>query len=334
MIIGRKISIDHNKFAQYCALLAAGLLTLTGVQQATAQAYPTRSIRFIVPFVPGGGTDLIARSLAQPLSESLGQPVVVENRGGAGGVIGADIVAKATPDGYTLLMGTPGPMTINPNLLAKMPYTLGDFAPITQSTISPFVIVVHPSVAANSIKDLLALARAKPGALNFSSAGNGSVAHLAGEQLKALAGVQLTHVPYKGGSQSLTDLIGGQVQLTFENLPLAYPHVRTGKLRLLAVGTQKRSSQAPDIPTVAESVPGYEASTSSGVLAPAKTSGDIITRLNRDLVRIIHSAAFKDRYTAEGWEVVGGTPAEYATFLREELARYAKTVKAAGITPE
>ncbi len=322
----------RHHFRKLGGILLAGLVLSTST--AIAQTYPTKNIRFVVPFAPGGGTDLIARSLAQPLGAALGQTVIVDNRAGAGGALGADMVAKAAPDGYTLLMGTPGSLTINPNLMAKIPYSLNDFAPITLATISPFVVLVHPGVAANSMKELIALAKAKPGALNFSTAGNGSVAHLAGEQLKALAGINLTHVPYKGSSQSLIDLIGGQVQVTFENLPVALPHVRAGKLRMLAVGTQKRSVLVPDYPTVDETVPGYEASTSSGVLSTAKTPADIIARLNRELVKIIQAPAFRDKFVADGWETVGSTPEQYATHLRDESARIAKTAKAANITLE
>ena len=322
----------RHHFRKLGGILLAGLVLSTST--AIAQTYPTKNIRFVVPFAPGGGTDLIARSRAQPLGAALGQTVIVDNRAGAGGALGADMVAKAAPDGYTLLMGTPGSLTINPNLMAKIPYSLNDFAPITLATISPFVVLVHPGVAANSMKELIALAKAKPGALNFSTAGNGSVAHLAGEQLKALSGINLTHVAYKGSSQSLIDLIGGQVQITFENLPVALPHVRAGKLRMLAVGTQKRSVLVPEYPTVDETVPGYEASTSSGVLSTAKTPADIIARLNRELVKIIQAPAFRDKFVADGWETVGSTPEQYATHLRDESSRIAKTAKAANITLE
>ena len=259
------------------SLLAAGVPAVQA-----AETYPTKPIRLIVPFGPGGGTDLIARTLSQRLTEALGQSVVVDNRAGAGGVIGADLVAKALPDGYTLVMGTPGPLTINPALVAKMPYTLTDFAPIALTTISPFMLVVNSAVPAKSVKELIALAHSKPNALNYGSAGNGSVAHLAAEQFKALAGVQITHVPYKGGGQSLIDLLAGQLQLVIDNLPTVLPQVRLGKLRGLAVGTKKRSALVPEYPTMIEAgVPGYEATTASGMLAPAKTARPIIARKPR-----------------------------------------------------
>jgi tripartite-type tricarboxylate transporter receptor subunit TctC len=326
-----------QKHLQKAFTLLTVTLVVTGAclghaTPVSAQAYPAKPVRFIVPFAPGGGTDIIGRSLAQPLSEALGQPVLIDNRAGAGGAIGAEAVARSAPDGYTLLMGTPGSLTINPNLMAKVTYSLNDFAPITLATISPFVIVVHPATPAGSIRELVALAKAKPNALNYGSSGNGSVSHLAGEQFKSLAGVQITHIPYKSGGQSITDLIAGQVQINFENLPVTLPHVRSGKLRLLAVGTTRRSAQVPETPTVAETLPGYEASTSSGVLSVARTPAEIINRLNRDLVRIIQGPSFRDKFRADGWEAVGSTPEQYAAHLREESARIAATAKAAGIT--
>ena len=311
------------------------LLVLCSHTSYAADAYPTKPVRLIVPFGPGGGTDLIARTLSARLTEALGQSFVVDNRAGAGGVIGADMVAKAVPDGYTLVMGTPGPLTINPALTAKMPYTLADFAPIALTTISPFMLVVHPAVPAKSVKELIALAQAKPNALNFGSAGNGSVAHLAGEQFKALANVQITHVPYKGGGQSLIDLLAGQIQLVIDNLPTVLPQVKLGKLRGLAVGTKKRSALVPDYPTMIEAgVPGYEATTASGVLAPAKTPRAIVVRLNRELNAIVGNADIKDRFFTQGLEVVGGTPEDYARHLGEELKLNARIVKLAGIKVE
>ncbi len=302
---------------------------------AVAAGYPDKPIRLVVPFAAGGGTDLIGRTIGLRLAEALGQPIVIDNRVGAGGVIGADLAAKAVPDGYTLLMGTPGPLTINPNLVAIMPYKLDDFAPVTLATISPFVLVVHPAVPAATVKELIALAKARPGALNYGSAGNGSVAHLAAEQFKALTGVQIAHIPYKGSSQSVADLLGGQVQFVFENLPVVLPHVRSGKLRALAVGTKNRSALAPELPTMIEAgVPGYEASTASGVLAPAKTPREIVARLNRDLVKILQAAEVRERFATQGLEAVGSTPAQYAAHLRDELAQNAKVIKASGIKIE
>ena len=320
---------------RFCARLAAVLVASAVAGHVFAQTYPGKPVRLVVPFVPGGGTDLIARALSSRLTEVLGQSVVVDNRAGAGGVIGADLAAKALPDGYTLLMGTPGPLTINPALIAKMPYTLADFAPIALTTISPFMLVVHPAVPAKSVKELIALARAKPNALNFGSAGTGSVAHLASEQFKALAGVEITHVPYKGGGQSLIDLLAGQLQMVIDNLPTVLPQVRLGKLRGLAIGTPQRSALVPEYPTMVEAgVPGYQMSTASGVLAPAKTPRAIVTRLNRELDTIVRNSEVKERFFAQGLEAIGGTPEQYAQHLRDELALNSRIIKAAGIKPD
>ena len=315
--------------AATCAVLVVAVLAPAA---APAQTWPAKPIRFIVPFAAGGGTDLLARLIAPRLTETLGQPVVVDNRGGAGGMIGAEMAVKAPPDGYTIVLGSPGPLSINPNL-QKMPYDpQRDFAPISLATVSPFVLVVHPSLPVKSAKELIALAKAKPGALNYGSGGNGSVAHFSCEQFKALAGVNIVHVPYKGSSPSLTDLIAGQLQLTIENMPVVLPHVRSARLRALAVGTKARSSLMPELPPLAEAgVPGYESSTAFGVLAPAKTPSAIITRLNGEIVKVLRSAEARERLTTLGMEPVGGTPEEYAAHLKEELAKYGRTVKAAGI---
>jgi tripartite-type tricarboxylate transporter receptor subunit TctC len=305
------------KAISFCLLTSAFCL---GIGGAAAQQYPSRPIRFVVPFAPGGGTDILARLLAQHLYEPLKQPVIVDNRPGAGGVIGAEIAARSPADGYTIVLGSPGPLTINPNL-QRVPYdTLRDFAPITLAQISPFVLLVHPSVPANSVKDLIALAKAKPGSL-FST-----------EQFKALAGVDVVHVPYKGAGPYLIDLVGGRLQMAFENLPTVWPHVRSGKLKMLAVGTKTRSALVPEMPTVVEAgVPGYESSTAFGVLAPARTPAAAIARLSKELMKILQSPDIKEKMTAEGVEAVGGTPEEYAAHIREELVKYARIVKAAGI---
>ena len=302
--------------------------------EASRQAYPTKPIRFIIPFVPGGGTDITGRTIAQKLSETFGKPVVVDNRPGAGGVIGADLVAKAVPDGYTILLGSPGPLTINPNLQPKMPYdTLRDFAPVSLATISPFMLVVHPGLASSNVKELIALAKEKPNTLNYGSAGNGSVAHLSAEQFKAIAGVQVTHVPYKGSSPVMVDLLAGRLQLTFENLPIVLPHIRSGKLKALAVGTRKRSALVPEFPTMIEAgVPGYESSTAFGVLAPAKTPRPIVARLSAEISKALQGAPdVRDGLAARGFEPVGSTPEEYTAQLRDELKRVAHVVKLANI---
>ena len=325
---------DTKQKGVICRFSLAALVAVA-TPLATAQTFPVKPIRFVVPFAPGGGTDLIARAIGQRLTDALGQPVVVDNRAGAGGVIGADLVAKAAPDGYTIVLGSPGPLTINPNLRPSIPYRLKDFAPITLATISPFVLVVNPALPVASVKELIALAKSKPGALNFGSGGNGSVAHLAGEQFKALAGVQITHVPYKGSNPSIIDLIGGQLQLVIDNLPVLVLHVRSGRLKALAVGIKRRSALLPDVPTMIEAgVPGYEASTAFGVLAPAGTPRAIIARLNREIVTILRAPDLIERFAGLGLEAVGSTPDQYAEHLRAELAKHGKLIKAIGLKLE
>jgi tripartite-type tricarboxylate transporter receptor subunit TctC len=300
---------------------------------AVAQNYPSKPVRFIVPFAPGGSTDLLARFLAQQLASPLGQTVVVDNRAGAGGVVGAEIAARAPADGYTIVLGSAGPLTINPNVRDKTPYdTLRDFEPITLATISPFTLVVHPGSPAKNVKELIALARAKPGELNFGSAGNGSVGHFSTEQFMAMTGIKLVHVPFKGAGPAVIDLLGGRLNLMFENLPTIQPHVRSGKLRMLAVGTKQRSALAPEFPTIAEEgVPGYDSATVFGVLAPAKTQVAIIMRLNREMVTILRSADGKSALAARGLEAVGSTPQEYRTQIKDEYTRYGRIAKAVGI---
>jgi tripartite-type tricarboxylate transporter receptor subunit TctC len=303
---------------------------------AWAQTYPSKPVRLIVPFVPGGGTDLVARTLAQKLTEAWGQTFVVENRGGAGGVIGADLVAKSPPDGYTLLLGSPGSLTINPNLNPKMPYdSLRDFAPVSLATISPFVLSVHPSLPVKNVRELIAFARSRPGRLNYGSPGNGSVAHFVTEYFKSLTQTDLLHVPYKGSSLALTDTLAGQLQVLFDNLPGVQPHIRSGRLRLMGICTQQRSALFPQAPTLAEmGVPGFDASTTFGVLAPARTPAEIVNRLSLEIQRILQSAEIKERLAAQGLEAVGSTPQQYEAHIRAELAKYARIVKSAGIRIE
>jgi len=329
---------QHQPLITVSTALAA-IAVLTGGSAAFAAApgstYPVRPIRLIVPFAPGGGTDITARLVAQPLSEALGQPVIPDNRAGAGGIIGTDMVAKATPDGYTLVYGSPGPLSIGPNL-QKVPYDpLRDLQPITQTTRSPLVLVVHPGVPAGSVKEFIALARAKPNGLNYGSAGNGSVEHLGAELFKAITGVQLVHVPYKGTGPSMADLMAGRIEVLFENLPPVLPHIRTGKLKALAVGTLTPSAHLPDLPTLnASGAPGYEASSWFGFLAPAKTPRAIIDRLNTAIVVILRSAFIKERFYALGAEPVGNTPEEYHAHIRDKLLEVRKLVALAGMKVE
>ena len=314
-------------------VIIAAALALALPGGVSAQNYPSKPVRFVVPFAPGGSTDLLARFLAQQLATPLGQTVVVDNRAGAGGVVGAEMVARAPADGYTIMLGSAGPLTINPNIRDKTSYdTLRDFAPITLATVSPFTLVVHASFQAKNVRELIALAKAKPGELNYGSAGNGSVGHLSTEQFMSLTGVRFIHVPFKGAGPAVVDLLGGRLNLMFENLPTIITHVRSGKLRLLGVGTKQRSALAPEFPTIAEEgVPGYNSATVFGVLAPAKTPQPIITRLNAEMVKILQSPQGKNALAERGLEAVGSTPQEYASQIRDEYNSYSRITKAANI---
>lgn len=311
---------------------AAALTMLAGIAQA-ADSYPSKPVRFVVPFAPGGSTDLLARFLSQQLAAPLGQTVVVDNRAGAGGVVGAEIAARAPADGYTIVLGSAGPLTINPNIRSKIPYdSLRDFAPVTLATVSPFTLVTHPGFQAKTVKELIAMAKSKPGELNYGSAGNGSVGHFSTEQFMNLTGTRMNHVPFKGAGPAVTDLLGGRLNLMFENLPTILPHVRSGKLRMLGVGTRTRSALAPDFPTLAdEGVPGYHSATVFGVLAPAKTPAPAIARLNKAMVTILKSAEGKAALAARGLEAVGSTPQDYAAQIKDEFQRYGQIAKAANI---
>ena len=316
--------------------LAATLAILTPQAVAAADGYPSRPVRFVVAFPPGGGTDIIARSIAQKLAERIAQQVVVDNRPGAGGNIGTDIVAKSAPDGYTLLMGSAGPLAINASLFAKMPFDpIKDLAPVTLAASTPNVLVVHPSLRAATVKELIALAKARPGEINFASSGHGTPAHLAGELFNSMAGVRMVHVPYKGAAPALADLLGGQVQLMFSTMPPALPHVKAGKLRALAVTSAKRSPAAPELPTVDEiALPGFEANTWHGVVVPAGTPGAIVARLNREIVAILHLPDVIERLSGQGAEPVGSTPEEFAAYIRAETVKWARVVRESGAKAE
>lgn len=299
---------------------------------AFGQPYPNRTIRLVVPFPAGGTTDILARAASQKLTESLGQPVVVDNRPGAGGNIGADMVAKSAPDGYTLLMGTVGTHAINASLYSKMPYDhVKDFTPIVLVAGVPNVLVVNPSVPVNSVGDLIKLAQAKPGAINFASSGSGTSIHLSGELFKTMAHVDMTHVPYKGSAPALTDLIGGQVQVMFDNLPSSLAQIKAGKLRAVAVTSLKRAPALPDVPTISESgLPGFEASSWFGVLGPAGTPPSVVTRINSEINNWLQSPEARAQLLAQGAEAAGGTPESFASHIRAETEKWAKVVKASG----
>ena len=312
------------------ASLAA--LAIVAPGSALAQSYPTKPIRLVVPFPAGGPTDIVARPLAQALSEALGQQVVVDNRGGAGGGIGADIVAKAPTDGYTLLMATVGTHAINASLYKSLPYDpVKDFTPIGLVAAAPVALVAHPSVPVNSVSELIALAKKSPGSVSFGTAGNGTPGHLTGEMFKTAAHVELKHVPYKGSAPALSDLIGGQIQLMFDPLQTSLPHVQSGKLKLLGVSSAKRSSVVPNVPTFAESGHrDFEATAWWGVFAPANLPAPIATQLNTEVDRIARSEAFRDRLAPLGVQVIGGTRESFAQFQQRELAKWGKAVRDSG----
>jgi tripartite-type tricarboxylate transporter receptor subunit TctC len=317
-------------------LVALFVLGACAASAALPQDYPSRPIRMIVPFPAGGTADLLARQIGQTMGEALRQQVVIENRTGAGGNIGADLAAKAKPDGYTLLMGTVSTHAINPNLYPNMPYDpVKDFAPVAMVARMPNLLVLHPSVPAANVAELIALAKARPGTLAFASAGNGTTQHLAGELFKKMADVDMIHVPYKGNAPAVTDLVGGQVQVMFDNIPVSLQQVRAGKLRALAVTGPARSPVLPQLPTVAEAaLPGYNITSWFGLYAPSGTSPQIIERLNREANKALATAPIRRRLTDQGIEPAGGTPGQFAEFMRTELVKWGKIVRESGARVE
>ena len=308
-----------------CALLA-------GAAQAQADAYPSRPVRWIVPFAPSGPTDLMSRAVAEKISQRFGQPFVVDNRPGAGGNIGAEVVAKSAPDGYTLMIGHVGTHAINATLYPKIAFDpVRDFTPITLIATLPLALVVHTSVPAKNVKELIAYAKAKPGQLNFASAGNGGPTHLTGELLKTSAGIDLVHVPYKGNAAALTDLIAGRVQMMFSNMLTWMPHVRAGKLRAIGISSEKRTPQAPELPTVAESgVPGFAAVPWYGVLGPAGLPKAMVSKLNAEISRAIALPDMQERFVAQGIDLQSSTPEQFGALIRTELVKWRKVVRDAG----
>jgi len=319
-----------GSFIDVALAAVLGVLTL-GTQIAAAQTYPSKPIRLIVPFAAGGSTDIIARAVGMRLSEMLGQPVIVDNRPGGGTVIGTDAVARSAPDGHTLLV-VPAPFTINPSLLPKLPYDpLADFTPITLINTTPLVVVVNPSVPARNVKELIALAKSKPGALNYGSSGAGGSNHLAGELFQAMAGVKMVHIPYKGNAPALTDLVGGHVDLVFNGLTSAYPLIKSGRIRPLAVTSARRSAVLPEMPTLSESgLKGFEAVAWNGLAGAAKTPPEIVDRLAGAVRKVVDNPEIRERLKADGSDPVGSTPAEFARFLRDEIAKWAKVIKLSG----
>jgi tripartite-type tricarboxylate transporter receptor subunit TctC len=317
-------SLGLMGFACAAALLA--------VQTVQAQDYPNRPVRLIVPYPPGGPTDFVGRTVAEKLSAAVGQQVVVDNRPGAAAMIGHDLGAKATPDGYTLLFGTGGGLVIAPLVAPKPLYdATKDFAAVSMLVISPQIIVAHPSFPANNVKELIAAAKAKPGVYNFASVGIGSPNHLGGELLKVMTGINITHVPYKGTSPAITELIAGQTQLMFTSMPSILGHVKSGRLKILATGGLKRSPAIPDVPAVAETLPGFEVVTWYGILGPAKLPRDIVKRLNGEIVRIIAMPDVQKRFTDQGLEPQSSTPEEFLAFMRREVDKWQKVAQKAGV---
>jgi len=316
----------RNTFLFSSIALAGTLISTLALAQ-----YPGKPIRFILPF-PGGATDFLGRVVGQKLSEAVGQPVVIDNRPGAGGNLGIELAAKAAPDGYTIVMVAPN-VAISPSLYRSLSYDpVKDFAAITPVATVPMVIITHPGVPANTLKEFIALAKAKPGQLNYGSGGNGTSLHLAGELFKIIAGVNIVHVPYKGASVAMNDVIGGRLESLFIGIPAPAPHVKAGRLRALAVLAPKRSPVLPDVPTAAEAgLPGLDVTTWYGVLAPARTPKEIITRLNREIVTIMNSADTKERLAVVAAEPSTSSPEAFSAYIKQEIAKWGKIVRAAGL---
>jgi len=321
-------------FRSTAATAVLATLTLAYAATALAQDYPTRPVRIIVPFTPGGGTDLLARLLSQRFYEAFGQPVTVENRGGAGGNIGAEFVIKSPPDGYTLLMSTAS-MAVNVSLYPKLPFDVrSDLIPIVQVASAPIVVCVHPSVPARTIKELIALSKTRKEGLNFGSNGTGTTSHLAGVMLQQTAGLVLTHIPYKGASAAMISLLGGEMDMGLPAVISGRPHIAAGKLRGLAVTTKRRSSVLPDLPTLDSMYPGFDIDNWFALFAPTGTPQAAVNRIHAEVVKSLQHAELKAFMTREGAEPIGNTPAEFAAFFRNEVEKYARIVKISGAKPD
>ncbi len=321
--------------SRIAVVMAVACVTLPA-SPGNAQTYPTRPIRFVVPFAPGGNADTITRTVGQKAAESIGQQIVIDNRSGANGNIGMEIVARAAPDGYTIVLGYIANVAIAPSLVSKLPYDpVKDYAPITLLATAPNIMVVHPTVNARTLKELIALSKAKPKSINFSSAGVASVGHLTGELFNTSLGADFQHVPYKGTAQGVIDLLAGQIQFLIGGMSSVMPHIKGGRLRAIAVTSAQRSPAAPDVPTVAESLlPGFEATAWYGALAPAGTPRPIITRLQSEFAKALAVAEAKQRLENLGYQIVAGTPDEFAAYIKTETVKWAKVVKASGAKAE
>lgn len=316
------------------ARAAVGALLFSLCVDSHAVDYPTRPIRLIVPFAAGGGLEITARTIGQKLTEKRGQSVVIDNRPGAATIVGSDIAAKAGPDGYTLLMMTTS-FAINPSLYGKLPYDpVRDFSPITQIVSVPNILVVNPSIPAHSVRELIALARAKPGQLNYASAGAGTSPHLAAELFKSMAGIDMTHIPYKGVPPAVTDVIAGRVTMLVTTTISAAPHIKSGRLRALAVTSAKRLTAMPEVPAIAETVPGYEADAFQAMAAPAGVPKEIVRQLAGDIAEIVRLPDIRERITADGAEPIGSTPEAFGAFLKKEMLKWGKVVKESGARPD
>lgn len=327
----RTFLTGRRKALAVLASLAAGTAALPGAAFAQA-AYPAKPISIVVPFSAGGTTDILARLVGQYLSTELGQPVVIENKAGAGGNIGGQYAAKAAADGYTLFMGTVGTQSINASLYKKMPFDpIKDFAPLTRVANVPNLLVANPQQPFKTVPEMIAYAKANPGKINFGSPGNGASPHLSGELFNAMAKVELTHIPYKGSAPAVTDLLGNQIAIMFDNMPSVIPHVRSGKLRAIAITTAKRSPELPDVPTIAEAgVPGYEAMSWFGLLAPAATPAPVLAKLSGALAKVLANPEVKKKIVDQGGEPVNETPAQFAAFIQSESVKWGKVVKSSG----
>ncbi len=309
------------------------LLVTTAIGQAVAQAYPTRPVRLVVPFVPGGNIDITARAIAPGLGELLGQQIVIDNRGGAGGLIGTELVAKSAPDGYTLVLGSSGVLTVAPTLYSKMPYdSVKDFTPVVLLSYVPIVLVVNPTLSAKNVKDFITLAKSRPGKMIMASAGNGTTNQLAGELFQMETGAKFVHVPYKGSGPALIDLIGGQVDMLFDQLSASSNYIRSGRLRGIVVAGEKRNAVIPDVPTMIESgLKNCDAGTFTALMAPAGLAREIVTKLNTAGNKALAMQATRDRFATVGADILGGTPAQLDTLMKQELAKWTRVAKAANI---